>query len=113
MSIAVDLDGTLAHYDKWRGLDHIGPPIFKMAERVFKWNDEGKEVVILTARVTTNGQSQADANYAQLVIRQWVDKHNLPIKRITAQKDFTMTEIWDDRAMQVIPNTGRHVLDAD
>ena len=24
---AVDLDGTLAHYDKWRGIDHIGKPI--------------------------------------------------------------------------------------
>ena len=25
--IAVDLDGTLAIYDKWRGRDHIGEPV--------------------------------------------------------------------------------------
>jgi hypothetical protein len=25
--IGVDLDGTLAHYDGWKGIDHIGEPI--------------------------------------------------------------------------------------
>ena len=24
--IGVDLDGTLAHYDKWRGVEHVGDP---------------------------------------------------------------------------------------
>ena len=33
-TIAVDLDGTLAYYDKFRGKDHIGKPIPKMIERV-------------------------------------------------------------------------------
>ncbi len=28
---AVDLDGTLAFYDEWRGADHIGAPIIPMA----------------------------------------------------------------------------------
>lgn len=31
---AVDLDGTLAHYDGWRGEDHIGDPIPPMVERI-------------------------------------------------------------------------------
>lgn len=25
--LGVDLDGTLAVYDKWRGIEHIGAPI--------------------------------------------------------------------------------------
>ena len=25
--LGVDLDGTLAHYDGWKGIDHIGMPI--------------------------------------------------------------------------------------
>lgn len=31
--IGVDLDGTLAHYDHWRGETHIGPPIAPMVDR--------------------------------------------------------------------------------
>ena len=29
--IGVDLDGTLAFYDMWRGMEHIGKPIPAMA----------------------------------------------------------------------------------
>lgn len=32
--IGVDLDGTLAHYDSWRGVDHIGAPVIPMLDRV-------------------------------------------------------------------------------
>jgi len=32
--IGVDLDGTLAHYDGWKGPTHIGAPIHKMVQRV-------------------------------------------------------------------------------
>ena len=34
--IAVDLDGTLAYYDVWRGEEHIGSPISDMFFRVKK-----------------------------------------------------------------------------
>ena len=33
-TIAVDLDGTLARYDGWKGIDHIGDPIPLMVSRV-------------------------------------------------------------------------------
>lgn len=39
---AVDLDGTLAHYDHWRGNDHVGEPIPRMLARVKQWLAEGK-----------------------------------------------------------------------
>lgn len=48
--IGVDLDGTLAHYDGWKGPEHIGAPIPAMVERVKAWLAEGKEVRISTAR---------------------------------------------------------------
>ena len=48
--IAVDLDGTLAEYDYWRGIEHIGCPIPKMLERIEKWRAAGLEVRIFTAR---------------------------------------------------------------
>lgn len=46
-----DLDGTLAVYDKWEGIDHIGEPVKPMVDLIKKFHDEGKVVKILTARV--------------------------------------------------------------
>lgn len=40
--IGVDLDGTLAEYDEWRGIDHIGTPIEPMAARVRRWIAQGE-----------------------------------------------------------------------
>ena len=47
-----DLDGTLAKYDGWKGIDHIGEPVKPMVELMKRMHDEGKVVKIMTARVT-------------------------------------------------------------
>lgn len=49
--IGFDLDGTLAKYDGWKGLDHIGDPVEPMVERIKKLHERGVKVKILTARV--------------------------------------------------------------
>lgn len=97
--IGVDLDGTLAHYDEWRGVEHIGEPIALMVTRVKQWLNEGKEVRIFTARIAMN-------DLAMPFILDWCINH-LGVKLpVTFEKDYAMTELWDDRAVQVIPNTG-------
>ena len=48
--IGVDLDGTLAYYDQWRGEHHVGEPILPMLDRVKKWLSEGREVRICSWR---------------------------------------------------------------
>ena len=35
--VGVDLDGTLAHWDGWKGVEHIGEPIQPMIARVNAW----------------------------------------------------------------------------
>lgn len=47
-----DLDGTLAVYDKWEGIDHIGEPIAPMVDLIRKMHESGEVVKILTARVS-------------------------------------------------------------
>ena len=47
-----DLDGTLAVYDKWEGIDHIGEPVKPMVDLIKRMHAEGKVVKILTARVS-------------------------------------------------------------
>lgn len=53
-----DLDGTLAKYDGWKGIDHIGEPVELMVARIKKMHDEGKVVKILTARVTPRANTE-------------------------------------------------------
>ena len=106
--IGVDLDATLAHYDEWRGIDHIGPPIEPMRQRVLQWLAEGKEVRILTARV--GPQRAAITHTIKDIthhIEQWCLQHLGQVLPVTCQKDYNMTEFYDDRCIQVIPNTGR------
>lgn len=106
--IGVDLDGTLARYEGWKGAAHIGAPIPRMLERVKGWLAEGKEVRIFTARVYHDGMSVRvhEASVARSAIAAWCKEHIGLELRITNVKDYAMYELWDDRAVQVVPNTG-------
>jgi hypothetical protein len=108
--IGVDLDGTLAHYDHWRDETHIGPIIEPMRLRVLKWLDEGRTVKIFTARVCS--LTGEDLTVVAGAIWKWCEANGLPKLDITNVKDFQMIELWDDRAVQVIPNTGRTIHEA-
>jgi len=101
--IGVDLDGTLAVYDGWRGEYHIGAPIPLMVERVRRWLEDGKDVRIFTARAY--GRAPDDAVIQG--IRAWAQNHiGFPLQ-VTCQKDYGMAELWDDRAIRVEANTGK------
>lgn len=103
--IGVDLDGTLAYYDGWQYGGAIGEPVPLMLLRVKKWLKEGKEVRIVTAR--------ADKDYYVQLIYAWCEKHLGTRLAVTNTKDFQMIELWDDRCVQVIRNTGKRADGAD
>lgn len=103
--IGVDLDGTLAHYDGWRGMGHVGAPIPKMVARVRKWLAEGKDVRIFTARACTEQPLDALVE-AVTAIGNWSLEQFGECLPIVSEKTPDMIELWDDRCVQVIPNTG-------
>lgn len=106
--IGVDLDGTLAEYHGWQGADHIGAPVPRMAERVRAWLTEGRDVRIVTARVSHDGSAarMLDAQMAMFHVMDWCARHLGTPLPVTCTKDFAMVELWDDRAVQVVANTG-------
>ena len=53
-----DLDGTLAKYDKWEGIDHIGDPVKPLVDLIRKMHAEGRVVKILTARVAPRANAE-------------------------------------------------------
>jgi hypothetical protein len=93
--IGVDFDGTLAHYDHYRGDDHCGAPIEPMVRRVRKWMMEGKDVRLFTARKP------------HPALRKWMFEHLGAILPITNTKDSHMIALYDDRVVQVVRNEGK------
>lgn len=96
--IGVDLDGTLAKYNGYKGATKIGEPIPKMVARIRRWVGHGKKVKIFTAR--------ADDEKSVNAIKKWLKDNELPDLEITNLKDHHMTELWDDKAVAVKKNTG-------
>lgn len=114
--VGVDLDGTLARYDGWVDETHIGEPVPLMLDRVKDMLAAGVDVRIMTARVDGGEVAAAmgldgasvfrDVVRITNIIQDWTEKHLGVRLPVTCKKDFGMTQIWDDRAIQIIPNTG-------
>lgn len=106
--IGVDLDGTLAYYDGWKGAEHIGEPIKEMVGRVQEWLASGKEVYIFTARVHSKNP---EAHVARKHIVAWCLKHIGVELEVSAEKDMTVNQFYDDRCVQVERNKGTLVVE--
>jgi hypothetical protein len=124
--VGVDLDGTMFTYDDWVPWNVFGEPIKPMIDRIKAWLAAGVGVRIVTARIglplymghtptlsnhpwntcRVTGEKFSDANMA-LAIGRHCQKHGLPCLPVQCYKDINMIEFWDDRAIQVIANTGR------
>ena len=93
--LGVDFDGTLAHYDHYRGESHVGEPIEPMVKKVRQWLRDGKEVRLFTARKPNPA------------LRRWMKEHLGEVLQITNVKDQHMQALFDDRAVNVERNTGK------
>lgn len=101
--IGVDLDGTLAYYERSSSSDVIGEPVPAMMAFVKKMIKQGTRVKIFTARVQDPEQLP--------IIRNWLKENGLPELEVTNVKDYDMHRIYDDRCIQVEKNTGRLITD--
>ena len=99
--IGVDLDGTLSHETEQFSLDYINPPVPQMLMRVKDWTEQGYVIKIMTARASVKGGIKP--------VEKWLVKYGLAGLEVTNAKDFNMIELWDDRGVQVIANTGNPV----
>ena len=129
-----DLDGTLAVYDGWKGIEHIGEPIRPMVELIKQMHDEGKVVKIMTARVAPKEKPETKPNPYRTgnwciqepdvqtwalkgewtpleFIQEWCYRVLGFVPEIVYQKDHLMLELYDDRVKQVVPNEGWLVED--
>ena len=103
--VGVDLDGTLAYYNGWKGPTHIGEPITPMVNKVKQLLQQGANVKIFTARVCS-AQPETELAEAKEAIAQWTLQHIGKELEVTAEKDWNMIEFYDDRAIHVQYNSG-------
>ena len=124
-----DLDGTLAVYDGWQGIDHIGAPVVKTVRLIKRMHADGLRVKILTARVSPRSNPDMKPNpylenrwciqdpdatpwalkgrWTPLeFIQEWCHSVLGFVPEITHEKDYLMLNLFDDRVVQVEPNTG-------
>ena len=117
--IGVDFDGTMAYHFGWTPWNELGRPIKAMVDRVQQWIAEGKDVRIFTARVGSDEDEEICLVTGQKFTRNdmfkilyaWCQEHIGVVIPVTAKKDKFMVELWDDRAVQVVPNTGITLAD--
>lgn len=114
--IGVDLDGTVAEDLDQPFEAPIGPPIPAMLERVKAWRAQGIEVRIVTARMHFDPTWIENETYRRCLdqkkkIDEWCLAHLGEALPLTCRKDRNMAELWDDRAVQVVRNTGERVGD--
>jgi hypothetical protein len=109
--IGVDLDGTLAVYHGWKSDGSVGDPVPLMVARVKYWLKNGVDVRIVTARVNPKGKEQFPVQFLkqEKIISEWCLTHIGQVIPIGYEKDLAMIELWDDRAVQIIANTGVRV----
>lgn len=106
--IGVDLDGTLAEFDYFRGWNHIGRPILGIVEMVKTMLAEGVDVRVFTARVAPAGSDDGShVGIARDAIEAWCEQHVGAVLPVTCVKDVYCVRIYDDIAVAVQKNTGQ------
>jgi len=91
--IGVDLDGTLAFEDEWRGIEHIGVPIPRMVERVKQLIADGEDVRIFTAR-SSRLQTDEERAIAIRCVEDWCETHLGRRLPVTNEKDRFLKYFW-------------------
>jgi hypothetical protein len=103
-TVAVDLDGVLAQYNGWKGIEHIGDPI-EGAKEFIETLLENFVVLIHTTRCSqTSNQGYTEFELYQY-IQNWLDKHKFPhgIEIWTREGKPIATAYVDDRAVSCVP----------
>lgn len=102
-TIAVDLDGTLAEYDYWRGIYHIGKLIKSTNDKLKAKTKKHKDlkVIIHTARINSFEDDGIIPESIE-IIQNWLDYNNIKYDSIwTGCGKPYADEYWDDKAVKI------------
>jgi hypothetical protein len=112
-TVCVDLDGVLAKYDGWKGVDHIGDPIPGAVEFT-KALSELCDVVIFTTRCNPEVNKPEAVHLLVNRVRAWLDAHGFAYADIYAGTGKPIAVAYvDDRAVVCRPEKDVETQDYD
>ncbi|TAK59500.1 hypothetical protein [Methylobacter sp.] len=98
--VAVDLDGTLAKYDGWKGFTNIGEPRMEMMTRLNQEHKAGSYIMIFTCRVTSPTNKVIPAVVKAL--EQYLEDWGIPYDEIWLGTGKPYANVYiDDKASRV------------
>jgi len=104
-TLAVDFDATIAHFDHYRGLKHIGAPLEENI-KILRWlHSQGVRILIHSCRM--NGQwDRVEYERVKANLESWLREHDVPYDHICGTEDGKpfAHAYWDDRAVPIRPN---------
>lgn len=112
-SFAVDLDGTIATYNGWKGILNIGEPILGAVEFVRRLSKKGR-VIIFTARLNRKENKLDDTNFtiAFLTVEAWLKKHGFVFDEIYSGEGKPHAHAFiDDRGVACRPQDNKNAFD--
>jgi len=107
-TVCIDLDGTLAKYDGWKGVHSIGEP-FPFAKEWLEDVSTRYRIVIHTCRTNLqmNGKELVGSDQDKIsqlvnIVKGWFHKHDLRYDHIWCEIGKPPAEYYiDDRAIKV------------
>lgn len=109
--VCLDLDGVLARYNGWEGLDHIGPPIPGALD--FAWElAEIAEIVIFTSRCSLDAgdapPNRLSPRQLRIKIIEWLEKYKFPYTDVYIGQGKPHAAVFiDDRAVYCSPQADK------
>lgn len=109
-TIAVDLDGVLAQYSGWQGLEHFGRPLPYAGQFMERLKSLG-HVMVYTTRTNASCHPDYSGDALVSVVKDWLDKYNIPYDRIYEGEGKPIASAYvDDRAVTCRPqDDGPHI----
>lgn len=102
-TVCVDLDGVLAQYDGWKGVDHIGEPIPGAKSFVESLCMIPAKVCIWTTRANSEANEES-VDYLRSRIELWLDHAAIPYDSIHVGPGKPLAAAFiDDRAIVCRP----------
>lgn len=101
--VCIDLDGVLAKYDSWQGIEHFGGPIEGSVEFV-KQLSKTHRIIIFSARTHEHEHVSEDLDRAVSLVTAWLDRHGYVYDEIYTGRGKPFAHAYvDDRGVSCRP----------
>ncbi len=103
-SVCVDLDGVLAKYDQWRGVNHIGNPIPGAKKFLKDLKGYNCKIIIFTTRCSSKFNMHLGPVTLRKKVKLWLDDNDMLFDSIWIGQGKPLAAAYvDDRGVSCTP----------